>query len=319
YRTIKHHHNVHTLMGCESYMDPTNSALHDACGTMGAVVEENLNVFKVETALNSNTFPSILGHLQKPEEAWGLGDRAIFRTNRTLLDVAPFQLRWLIFQKLRAPYGLLDIAAGATAPVHDRILNSLFRQQAVPVKGQADVMIFGVPYLGPYNVNSYLNPVLIHSLGVGYVFNLYRGKPLVRRGGVVIFLHPLEERWNSTHHPSYIDFYNKVLPQTRDPWEIEKGFEEEFAHDERYIDLYRNSYAYHGVHPFYMWYWACYGQDYVGKVIVAGAKDRRVADRLGYDTAPNLQEALEMAKDTVGSSPEITMYHFPPIFLCDVD
>ncbi|MFQ5933675.1 MAG: lactate racemase domain-containing protein, partial [Dehalococcoidia bacterium] len=30
YRTIKHHHNVHTLMGCESYMDPTNSALHDA-------------------------------------------------------------------------------------------------------------------------------------------------------------------------------------------------------------------------------------------------------------------------------------------------
>jgi len=319
YRTIRRHHNVHTLMHCESYMDPTRSALHDSCNAMGALVEESLRVFKIETALNSNTFPSILGHLQKREADWSAWNRLVFGVKRPALAVAPFPLRWYIFQHLRSPYGLLDIAAGNTEPVHNRILETVFRQQAVPVKGQADVMVFGLPYLSPYNVNSLLNPILIHALAVGYTFNLYRGKPLVRKGGVMIFTHPLEERFTPTHHPSYIDFYNQVLPETRDPGEIERRFEDSFAHDPRYIRLYRESYAYHGVHPFYMWYWACYGQSYLGRVIVAGARDKRVAQRLGYDTAPDLSTALEMAKDTVGQNPSITMYHFPPIFLCDVE
>ena len=319
YRTIRHHHNVHTLMHCESYMDPTRSALHDACNAMGSVVEENIKVFKIETALNSNTFPPVLGHLQKREQDWNLVDRSLFHTNRMSLDIMPHRLRWSIFQHLRAPYGLTDIAAGSTEPVHQKILENVFRQQAVPVKGQADVVIIGLPYLGPYNVNSYLNPILIHCLALGYVFNLYRGKPLVRKGGVLILLHPMEKRFTRLHHPSYIDFYDNVLSQTRDPSAIEKTFEEGYVNNERYINLYRNSYAYHGVHPFYMWYWACYGQSYLGKVIAAEAKDTKVAQRLGYDTAPNLHTALEMAKDTVGDNPEITVYHFPPIFLCDVE
>ena len=136
---------------------------------------------------------------------------------------------------------------------------------------------------------------------------------------MLIFTHPLEERFNTVHHPSYLDFYNQVLPETRDPGEIEKGFEESFANNEDYIRLFRESYAYHGVHPFYMWYWACYGQEHLGKVIVVGARDKKVADRLGYETAPDVGAALEMAKDTVGASPQVTMYHFPPIFLCDVE
>ena len=319
YRTIRQHHNVHTLMHCESYMDPTRSALHDSCKAMGAVVEENLKVFKIEMALDSSTFPSMLGYLQKPESEWGLRDRVVFGVNRRALPLMPFRLRWSIFQHIKAPYGLLDIAAGNTDPVHDRILDAVFRQQAVPVQGQADVVLFGLPYLGPYNVNSIMNPVLVHSLAVGYTFNMYRGKPLVRKGGVLIFTHPLEERFNTVHHPSYLDFYNQVLPETRDPGEIEKGFEESFAHNENYIRLFRESYAYHGVHPFYMWYWACYGQEHLGKVIVVGARDKKVADRLGYETAPDLGTALEMAKDTVGANPQVTMYHFPPIFLCDVE
>ncbi len=319
YRSIRHHHNVNTLMHSESYMDPTRSALHDACQGMQTVVDENLKVFKIETAINTNAFPSVLRHLQMQESEWKIWDRATFHANRLSLDRMPFQLRWNIFQKMKSPYGMTDIAAGATAPVHDQILSSVYRQQAVPVSGQADVMVLGMPYLSPYNVNSYLNPILVHVLGVGYVFNLYRGKPLVRRGGVMIFTHPLEERFNETHHPSYVDFYNNVLTETRDAAEIESRFEEEFAHNQRYIDLYRNSYAYHGVHPFYMWYWACYGQDYLGRIIVVGAKDKAVADRLGYETAPNMEVALAMAQDTVGNNPEISMYHFPPIFLCDVD
>lgn len=318
YKTIKGHHNVHTLMHSTSYMDPEHSALHDSCARMGSVVEETVNVFKIETTLNSNTFPSVLRHLQRPEWDWNPLDSAIFHGNRIGSGLMPFEMRRRVFQSMKAPYGLTGIYAGATDPVHNKTLENVFRQQVVPVQGQADIMIAGVPYLGPYNVNSTLNPILVHVLTLGYLFNLYRGKPMVKKGGVMILMHPLEKRFNATHHPSYIDFFNEVLPETRDAGEIEQRFEESYATNPRYIEQYRRGNAYHGVHPMYMWYWACYGQAHLGKVIVVGAKDRQVAATLGYEIAPNLQAALEMAGDTVGQSPQITTFHWPPIFMCDV-
>jgi len=68
-----------------------------------------------------------------------------------------------------------------------------------------------------------------------------------------------------------------------------------------------------------MWYWACYAQSYLGRIIVVGARDKEVADILGYETAPSLKSALEMAEDTVGTDPEVTALHLPPIFMCDVE
>ena len=50
----------------------------------------------------------------------------------------------------------------------------------MPVKGQSDILIVGVPYICPYNVNSIMNPVLVQCTGLGYLFNMYRNKPLVQ-------------------------------------------------------------------------------------------------------------------------------------------
>ena len=319
YRALRYHHNVDTLMHSTSYMDPPNSALHHACDRTGVMVDEHVNVFKIETTLNSNTFPGLLGHLQKPEWEWNLWEKAVFGLNRRSLNLMPFAARHRIFHGIRAPYGVTGISAGVTDQVHERTLENVFRQQAVPVKGQADVLVYGLPYLSPYNVGSIMNPILVHCNALGYLFNLYRGRPLVRRGGVLVLMHPLENRFNRAHHPSYIDFYEQVLPQTRDPAEIERRFEEDYATNPRYVDLYRNSNAFHGVHPFYMWYWACYAQSYLGRVIAVGARDKEVADRLGYEIAPTLGSALDMAQDTVGSDPQVTAFHMPPIFMCDVE
>ena len=75
----------------------------------------------------------------------------------------------------------------------------------------------GLPYICPYNVNSIMNPILVMCLGLGYFFNLYRGKPLVREGGVVIMTHPTPWEFHPVHHPSYIDFFEQVLSETTDP------------------------------------------------------------------------------------------------------
>jgi hypothetical protein len=318
YKSVRRHHNVQTLLRCESYMDPPKSALHHSCDRMGRIVDQHCSIFHIETTLNNATFPSLLGFLDKQETEYSLLDRVNFQVNRHALDRMPFGMKNAIFHAMRAPYGLTSIQAGETNAVHARTLENVYRQHAVPVEGQCDVMIVGLPYLCPYNVNSIMNPILVWCLGLGYMFNLYRNKPLVRRGGVMILLHPLYNRFHPVHHPSYIDFFEQVLPQTRDAAEIEQRYEESFAHNPRYIELYRKSHAYHGVHPFYMWYWGCYAQQYLGRVICVAPESPETAQRLGWDTAATLDDAIEMSRDTVGRSPSLTVYHCPPLFLCDV-
>ncbi|MFM7423432.1 MAG: lactate racemase domain-containing protein [Elainella sp.] len=318
YRTIRHHHNHHTLMHCKSYMDPANSALSASCDRQGQIIQEHMNIFKIETTLNNDTNLALATYFTKP--TWDLNwyDWGNFWLNKTLLESLPVTARRTIFQGLRAPFRLTSIYAGRTAPVHEKILDKVFDQLAVPVPGQADIGIVGIPYLSPYNVNSIMNPILAYVMTLGYSFNFYRGKPLVRKGGVLIALYPLHEDFHPVHHPSYIEFYNRVLTQTTDPKTIQDKYEEEFAYNPKYIEAYRHGYAYHGVHPFYMWYWGCYGLDYLGKVIFVRPASKRPAEIMGFSTASSIAEALEMAQDVVGDNPSISNFHYPPHILLDV-
>ncbi len=99
---------------------------------------------------------------------------------------------------------MTGVWAGETETVHQHALARVFQQYAVPVKGQSDILIVGVPYICPYNVNSIMNPVLVQCTGLGYLFNMFRNKPLVKPGGTMIICHPLRDEFHPEHHPSYI-------------------------------------------------------------------------------------------------------------------
>ncbi len=317
YRSLRHHHNVDTMLHSRSYMDPQNSALHHSCTRMGRLLADAVRIFTIETTLNNRAFPDSMAFLQKRETDWTSADHTRFALARRSLELAPRPVARAIFQSMRAPYSLTGVNAGETEAVHRRTMDAVARQQAVEVHGQTDILTVGLPYLSPYNVNSIMNPILVMCLGLGYFFNLYRGKPLVRPGGVMIMTHPVPEEFHSVHHPSYIDFFEEVLSQTTDPAEIERTYERRFAEDPWYRHLYRTSYAYHGVHPFYMWYWGAHALDYLGDVIFVGG-DRKTVRRMGFKAASTLDDALEMAQQTVGRQPSLTHLHAPPLFLCDV-
>ena len=318
YRSLRHHHNVHTLRHTRSLMDPPRSALHASCERMGRLIEKQVKVFKVETTLNTDTFPQQLGFLNHREPDWSLRDRVgALAFTRGMAALPPARARDLM-HRTRSPYALTGVFAGATEPVHARALESVYRQHAVPVTGQSDILSCGIPYVGPYNVNSIMNPILVYCMALGYFFNMYRGVPLVREGGVLILTHPLREEFHPVHHPSYIDFYEQVLSETRDPERMEAEYEERFASDAWYRQLYRRSHAYHGVHPFYMWFWGAHALDHLGDVVVVGG-DRGVCERLGFRAASTLDDALEMATQTVGPHPSVTHLHCPPLFVCDVE
>ena len=210
---------------------------------------------------------------------------------------------------------MTSVQAGEVEAVHASTLANLYRQQLVQVEGQTDVVIFGLPYIGPYNVNSIMNPLLVMCFGLGYFFNFYRGNPLVRPGGASSS--PTPPRGPSTPSTTRRTSTSstRCWPHT-DPLEIEKGYEERFATDEWYRHLYRTSYAFHGVHALYMWYWGAHALDYVGGVIIVGG-DRPAVRRMGFRPASTMADALEMAEDSSGLAP-ITHLHAPPLLMADV-
>src|SRR5438876_691223 len=67
YRSLKHHHNVETMLHSRSYMDPPSSALHSSAARMGHLLAEHLKIFTVEVTLNNDTFGSPFDFLQKRE------------------------------------------------------------------------------------------------------------------------------------------------------------------------------------------------------------------------------------------------------------
>jgi hypothetical protein len=318
YRSLRHHHNVKTMQHSKSFMDQHRSELHSSNWRMGEVIRTSgLKIFQIETTLNNDTFPKPFDFLQKREWEWSVKDRATFVASSKALDRTPARIKNGIFNSILAPHDMTGVHAGEIEAVHKLTTAKVFEQQLVHVQGQTDILTMGLPYICPYNVNSIMNPILVACLGLGYFFNMYRNKPLVREGGVLIMSHPTPWSFHPVHHPSYIDFFEQVLSETTDPIEIEKTYEKSFAEDEWYRHLYRTSYAYHGVHPFYMWYWCAHALQHLGGVIVVGGEPKSVK-RLGFKSASTLRDALEMAEDVVGRDPSITHMHSPPLLVAEV-
>src|SRR5205085_1008028 len=67
YRSLRHHHNVHTMLNSRSYMDPPHSALHDSASRQGRLIQEQVKVFAIETTLNNDTFPAPFDFMNKRE------------------------------------------------------------------------------------------------------------------------------------------------------------------------------------------------------------------------------------------------------------
>lgn len=212
----------------------------------------------------------------------------------------------------RFPYRIAGIYAGGVTATHKRTLEHLFRQQNAPRRRQCDVLIYGVPDMSPYATYAGMNPVLVHNLALGYIFQAYMEAPLVKKGGVLIVANPCDYRFDDLHHPSYREFYDRVLARTLDGGEMRKD-EEEFASRPDYVHRYRNGYGYHGAHPFFVWYAGSHARRHLGEIIATHVRNKEVATRLGWRTAPSMAEAIRMAEERMGGDCDIAYMPFPVV------
>jgi nickel-dependent lactate racemase len=318
YRSLLSHHNPKVMRQCWSYMDPPKSALAASVTRMGRLTNKHLNVFTIETTVNNRMFDRAIDFLGKNEDDLSGTERAGLKALTYTLEQLPQPARNAIFQKVPAPYGVTGVFAGETEAAHEKTMKRGYEQYLVPIRGQADILVTGVPFISPYNVHSFLNPLLVQVMVQGYLFNLYRGAPLVKKGGTMIFTHPCTDQFDADHHAPYIEFVHKLLPETRDAMELHKRYERSFASNPAYIQMYRTGHAYHPAHPFFMWYWGEAGRQHLGRVIAVGADNEYIPKLLGYETARTMDEALGMARESAPASPEITMLHVAPMLMADV-
>jgi hypothetical protein len=319
YESLRAHHEPQTIRDSDSYMDPANSELNRKISRLGRLADEHMNVFHIETTVNNRMFNGDLDFLQRNEDEFSAFDRLKLETMRFVSGKMPLGAQRKVYKTLLSHYEMIACYAGRTEPVHEKILERSYDQYLIPIKGQCDILISGIPELSPYNVNSSLNPLLVQVMALGYHFNMYRNKPLLRKGGVLILHHPCYDEFDHNFHPSYIEFFNRLLPETRDAFVLREKYEREFANNPSYVEMYRRGNAYHGSHPFFMWYWGENGRQHIGHVIAAGAKSVHVPAMLGWERADNLTEAIAMARSYMGRSAEITMLHQPIIGICDVE
>ena len=157
-----------------------------------------------------------------------------------------------------------------------------------------DVLVYGVPDASPYAVFSHVNPILtLISSGLGYLGGLAEAAGVP--GCTVIMATPVPDRWDRVTHPSYPEVWERVLPLTRDPYEIMRRFADDYARRPEYVEAYRTRFGFHPVHGILAVY-PLKRLDHVGRVIVAGPHDPEVPRHVGFDAAPSVEEAVTRAE-----------------------
>lgn len=316
YRSIAAHHSPHMTKEVPHVMQPDGSHMHASIERISGVISQHAQIMVLEAAMNNATYPGIVKHIGIPDSQCNPVQLIARKLTPTSLKLLPEPARRVLFSSIRGNYSPTEIHAGAIDGVHRKTLTALKRQLRVDVPRQFDTLVFGLPDLSPYAIGARINPVLVLSDVLGYVFNWFYNRPLVRRGGSIILLNPVFEVFHPQYHVAYERFWNEVLPVTTDPIQMQERFQEEFAHDESLRDAYRNGFAHHGFHPFTVWYWATYALDYLSQVIIVGPRTDRESRRLGVGWAPSVEAALEMCRKN--GRDDVVAVTVPPFFYVHV-
>ena len=311
YRTIACHHSPAMTKESPHVMQPHRSCMHESIERINRIIQKHTKIMVLEAAMNSQTYPAHLQFLSKPVDRCNFVEKTLKATTPLSMKLLPETVRFQIFSSIKSSYSPIEINVGSVDAAHERTLKLLRKQLEIPVEKQYDTLVFGLPDLSPYSVGARINPVLVVSDVLGYVFNWFYNRPFLKRGGVVIILNPVYEIFHPQYHVAYSRFFEEVLPVTKDPFEIQEQFQEQFAHDSELQNAYRYGWAHHGFHPFTVWYWATYPLRYLSEVILVGPPDNQIAKRLGVSWAPSVEQALGRAREITGGDSVLAL-SLPP-------
>ncbi|MDQ3266714.1 MAG: nickel-dependent lactate racemase [Myxococcota bacterium] len=277
-------------------------ALHEKVGRLLAGRTE---IVQLSAVLDNALVGSKLAGLEVPD--------AVLSRPLQMWNSLPVAVRQRAARLLKASYRPFHVLFGDLDAVAPEARAAFARQHEVPGEGEADVLVFGVPDVGPGNIGTLQDPVLATCLALGYIAGVYTDRPLVREGGVVMFSNPLNPQFDRAHAP-HQEFYEKVLRLERDPQAIHEKFEPYFAGRPEFVSGYQSRFGFHGTHPLFQWYLTSPARRRAGKVIVPYGDPRSCA-RLGFTPANDFEDGLRKASEFLGQpAPRVLVLQQPPPF-----
>ncbi len=188
-------------------------------------------------------------------------------------------------------------------------------QFCVAPSPDADVLVVGIPQQLPYDAAD--NP-LVALYAMATAARLWRGRPLLREGGIVIGVTPSDGTIDTARLPSY--------PEVIDLFCESKSVEAldalvpRYWYDETYARSYAEGRSYHATHPF----WLLNGCDYLlkraSRIIVAGTRNPEAFRRLGCVPVADFSEARALVSDHFDHPRTVVLpsYWSRPLFAFDV-
>ncbi len=207
---------------------------------------------------------------------------------------------------------LIAVNAGHPTEVHVETLKAIEEQLVVDVQGQSDILVAGISDRECYSKFSVMNPILTMNQAMANTVMQFQENPLVREGGIAIIVNPMKGEFDERRFGPYVEFYEKLLPESLDPYHLWENHVEEFAHRPEYVHGYRYGHAYHGSHPFFMWNSTGIPRKYLNDIYFAGVEDFEAARRCGVRPFATVEEAIEAAESELGKDASITLLQRPP-------
>ncbi len=287
------------------------SAYHRLHEEVGAALLRQVPVFQLSAVLNNELWP--------PRVAAVVRTGAGSARSAQLWNAMPNAVQQRAARLMRSSYRPFAVLGGNPTEVAARALPLFLRQHQVQAGPPADIVVFGLPDVGPFSVGSSQNPILAAHLALGSLANLFTERALLRKGGVLIFANPLSLSFDRTVHGAHEEFYDKVLRVERQPAAIHEQFEGYFGGRPEFVSNYQRRFAFHGTHPLYCWYQCAPARRQAVKIIAAHA-DPRTCARLGLMPAADVEQALNKAREILGlHEPSIAVLDLLPPFFVQVN
>ncbi len=305
YECIRQHH-LPRILSEGSYMNP-QSKMHEIIEEVGRFFAENVEVFQIEAVVDNRFYSGFLSSMWKSIRG---KDSISKRMMLAATNAMPESVKAKFRRGYRAGYRIISARAGEVESVHRESLKVIEKVRGVKMR-RYDALIFGVPNMTPYSVNSEMNPILFHTLVRGYLCNMFQRA--LKKGGQVAALNPVREVFDDRQHAAYRYLFHRlkksgILMNSSIHEAIDdlERIEREIVERRELIEAYKRG-AYHPAHAVIALYWGALGFDF--DCIAVAASDS--AEVLGFGVIKSLDDAIRELRETSG---RIAFVSLPPIF-----
>lgn len=308
---------LHTLLALEAPrllgidLHQVGSARAQGHDAAAALLASKVQVVQLACVLNNDVWPQAVagllddneGELSRPLSVWNALPAAV--RNRAARLMRTRALPW-------------RIAFGPPEAVAPKARAWFLRQHEVTAQGEADVLLFGVPDVGPYSIGALQNPLLATHLALGLLGNLTTAKPMLREGGALILANPLTPVFEPHTQRAHQDFYERCLKAEREPTALLERFLPDALNRKALTRDYAEGFGFHPAHPYLLWAQCEPLRRRASRVLVAHG-DPRATSRFGFTAAPDVEAALAKAQELLGGAPRVRMIDLPPPFFVRVE